>query len=89
LLDGEIFYILREAQIIVGEWVKHYNHDRSLSALAYRTPAPQTTHPNSAKLIYLAAMIYYRKTFSSSGPKLTAVKDFRRLVLIDLVSILQ
>jgi hypothetical protein len=26
LLDGEIFYSLREAQIIVGEWVKHYNH---------------------------------------------------------------
>ena len=23
LLDGEIFYSLREAQIIVGEWVKH------------------------------------------------------------------
>jgi transposase InsO family protein len=26
LLDGEIFYSLKEAQIIVGEWVKHYNH---------------------------------------------------------------
>jgi transposase InsO family protein len=25
LLDGEIFYSLKEAQIIVGEWVKHYN----------------------------------------------------------------
>ena len=28
LLDGEIFYSLKEAQIIVGEWVKHYNHVR-------------------------------------------------------------
>ena len=26
LLDGEIFYSLKEAQIIVGEWIKHYNH---------------------------------------------------------------
>ncbi len=28
LLDGEIFYSLKEAQIIVGEWVKHYSHVR-------------------------------------------------------------
>jgi len=33
LLDGEIFYSLKEAQIIVGEWVKHYNHVRPHSAL--------------------------------------------------------
>jgi len=42
LLDGEIFYSLKEAQIIVGEWVKHYNHERPHSALGYRPPAPQT-----------------------------------------------
>ena len=42
LLDGEIFYSLKEAQIIVGEWVKHYNHVRPHSALGYRPPAPQT-----------------------------------------------
>jgi putative transposase len=41
LLDGEIFYSLKEAQIIVGEWVKHYNHVRPHSALGYRPPAPQ------------------------------------------------
>ena len=45
LLDGEIFYSLREAQIIVGEWVKHYNHVRPHSALGYRPPAPQTKVP--------------------------------------------
>ena len=45
LLDGEIFYSLREAQIIVGEWVKHYNHVRPHSALGYRPPAPQTQVP--------------------------------------------
>ena len=45
LLDGEIFYSLREAQIIVGEWVKHYNHIRPHSALGYRPPAPQTQVP--------------------------------------------
>ena len=45
LLDGEIFYSLKEAQIIVGEWVKHYNHVRPHSALGYRPPAPQTQVP--------------------------------------------
>ena len=40
LLDGEIFYSLKEAQIIVGEWLKHYNHVRPHSALGYRPPAP-------------------------------------------------
>jgi len=45
LLDGEIFYSLKEAQIIVGEWVKHYNHVRPHSALGYRPPAPQAQAP--------------------------------------------
>ena len=45
LLDGEIFYSLKEAQIIVGEWVKHYNHVRSHSALSYRPLVPQTQIP--------------------------------------------
>ncbi|OIM97159.1 integrase [Polynucleobacter sp. QLW-P1DATA-2] len=45
LLDGEIFYSLKEAQIIVGEWVKHYNHVRPHSALGYRPPAPKTQVP--------------------------------------------
>ncbi|MEI8077966.1 MAG: IS3 family transposase [Betaproteobacteria bacterium] len=45
LLDGEIFYSLKEAQIIVGEWVKHYNQVRPHSALGYRPPAPQTQVP--------------------------------------------
>jgi transposase InsO family protein len=42
LLDGEISFSLKEAQIIVGKWVKYYNHVRPHSALGYRQPAPQT-----------------------------------------------
>jgi len=33
---------LKEAQIIIGEWVKHYNHVMPHSVLGYRPPAPQT-----------------------------------------------
>ena len=40
LLNGEIFYSLKEAQIIIEEWRKHYNTKRPHSALGYKPPAP-------------------------------------------------
>ena len=45
LLNGEIFYSLREAQIIIEEWRKHYNTKRPHSALGYRPPAPDAKIP--------------------------------------------
>ena len=41
-LNGEIFYSLREAQILIEEWRKHYNTKRPHSALGYQPPAPET-----------------------------------------------
>ena len=40
LLDGEIFYTLREAQVLVEAWRRHYNALRPHSALGWRPPAP-------------------------------------------------
>lgn len=40
LLDGEIFYTLKEAQVIIGNWRQHYNQVRPHSSLGYRPPAP-------------------------------------------------
>ena len=45
LLNREIFYSLREAQIIIEGWRKHYNTKRPHSALGYRPPAPETIMP--------------------------------------------
>ena len=45
LLDGEIFYSLREAQILIEKWRKHYNTMRPHSALGYRPPVPETIFP--------------------------------------------
>ena len=45
LLNGEIFYTLKEAQIIIEEWRKHYNTVWPHSALRYRPPAPETIVP--------------------------------------------
>ena len=42
LLNGEIFYTLKEAQIIIEKCRKHYNTERPHSALRYRAPAPET-----------------------------------------------
>lgn len=41
-LNGEIFYSLREAQILIKQWRQHYNTKRPHSALGYRPPAPET-----------------------------------------------
>lgn len=42
LLNGEIFYTLREAQVLIERWRHHYNTVRPHSSLSYRPPAPQT-----------------------------------------------
>ena len=40
-----VFYTLKEAQIIIEQWGKHYNTKRPHSALGYRPPAPETIVP--------------------------------------------
>jgi transposase InsO family protein len=41
LLNGEIFYTLKEAQILIERWRQEYNTVRPHSALGYRPPAPE------------------------------------------------
>ena len=42
LLNGEIFFTLREAQILVANWRRLYNGLRPHSSLGQRPPAPET-----------------------------------------------
>ena len=42
LLDGEIFSSIREAEILIERWRRHYNTVRPHSALGYRPPAPES-----------------------------------------------
>lgn len=39
-LNGEIFYSLKEAQILAERWRIYYNTERPHSSLGYRPPAP-------------------------------------------------
>ena len=45
LLNGEIFYTLKEAQILIERWRQEYNTVRPPSALGYRPPAPAVIAP--------------------------------------------
>jgi transposase InsO family protein len=51
LLNGEIFYSVREAQILIEQWRRHYNTKRPHSALRYHPPAPETTVPTATRPI--------------------------------------
>ncbi len=44
-LNGEIFYSLKEAQIVIERWREVYNTLRPHSALGYRPPAPAACSP--------------------------------------------
>lgn len=48
LLNGEIFYTLREAQVLIEWWRQHYNQVRPHSALGYKPPAPEALMPKCA-----------------------------------------
>jgi putative transposase len=45
LLNGEVFYTLREAQILIERWRHHHNTVRPHSALGYRPPVPESMMP--------------------------------------------
>ena len=54
LLNGEIFTTLREAQVLIERWRRHYNAVRPHSSLGYRPPAPETILPPVFDLSYAA-----------------------------------
>ena len=45
LLDGEIFYSLKEAKIVIESWRRHYNTVRPHGSIGYKPPAPEVFVP--------------------------------------------
>ena len=41
LLNGEIFFTLAEARIVIEQWRRDYNTERPHSSLGYKPPAPE------------------------------------------------
>ncbi len=47
LLNGEVFYTLKEARVLIEQWRWYYNTIRPQSALRYRPPAPAAILPDT------------------------------------------
>ena len=45
LLEGDIFYTLREAEVVIESWRRHYNSVRPHASLGFRPPAPEVFVP--------------------------------------------
>jgi len=45
LLNGEVFYTLKEAQVLIERWRQEYNTFRPHSALKYKPPVPEAILP--------------------------------------------
>ena len=50
LLNGEIFYTIKEAEVLIEQWRWHYNHIRPHSSLGYRPPVPMAILPTASKM---------------------------------------
>ena len=54
LLNGEIFYTLKEAKILTKRWRHHYITIRPHSSVGYRPPDPETILPRPVGLSFTA-----------------------------------
>jgi hypothetical protein len=57
LLEGEIFYSLKEAQVVIESWRRHYNAVRPHESLGYRAPAPGGLRPSAHRMAVCAPWI--------------------------------
>jgi transposase InsO family protein len=58
LLNREIFYSLKEAQVLIEQWRRFYNTERPHSSLGYRPPAPEAILSPSPTIDYAANRAY-------------------------------
>ena len=71
LLNGEIFYSLKEAQVLIERWRHHYNTVRPHSALGYRPPAPQAIVPRRTDPAFAVDGLQPDQPFPITVPGLT------------------
>ena len=50
LLNGEMFFSLAEAQVMIEAWRRHFNTIRPHSSLGYRPPAPEAIIPRGTTI---------------------------------------
>lgn len=72
LLDGEIFYSLAEALVLIEAWRRHYNGVRPHSSLKYRPPAPESVVPRSGGIVPWATAPARSESARSPTPTLAS-----------------
>ena len=77
LLDGEIFYTLCEAKIVIESWRRHYNAIRPHASLGYRAPAPEVFVPALAGAACATSISCtgHASVAHATKPKLTSYPD--------------
>lgn len=50
LLDREIFFSMKEAQVLIEQWQREHNTARHYSALGYRPPVPSKVFIQSPQI---------------------------------------
>ncbi|MDH3668817.1 MAG: transposase, partial [Paracoccaceae bacterium] len=68
LLNTEIFDTLREAQVLIGRWRRHYNAVRPHSALGWRPPIPETVASAKPAAAAYASWGLRQRPSSSNDP---------------------
>jgi putative transposase len=69
VLDREIFYTLKEAQVIIERWRTEYNTFRPHGSLGYRTPSPEAVLtrfivPDMSEMISCLMEVRTKKTLT-------------------------
>ena len=74
LLNGEIFYTLQEAKVIIESWRRHYNTVRPHSSLGYGHPHRRSSSRAPGFAVWIS---YARRalTGAKTNPKLTSQSD--------------
>jgi hypothetical protein len=75
LLNGAIFYALRETQIIIESWMRHYNSIRRQASLGYKPPASEVFVPIFTGWLFRYAARLRCHASAISSAKLTFCPD--------------
>ena len=75
-LNGEIFYSLKEAIVVLEQWRNQYNTIRPHSSLNYRPPAPQTSTAHHFTWIAVTRC----NSLHSAGPKYPSGHEYNYLL---------
>ncbi len=71
LVNGEIFYTLKEAEVLIEGWRRHDNQLRPHSAHRYKPPAPEDWSPGRTDPASAAWGLQPDRSFPPAGSSLT------------------